>query len=60
MAEIFKKRIIKLLKHSDYAPLKLGQLAKALGVSSEDYPQFKESFDQLRQVGHVVIEDSVS
>jgi len=55
MAEIFKKRIIKLLKHSDYAPLKLGQLAKALGVSSEDYPQFKESFDQLRQVGHVVI-----
>lgn len=55
MAEIFKERIIKLLKHSDYAPLKLGQLAKALGVSSEDYPQFKEAFDQLRQVGHVVI-----
>jgi len=55
MAEIFKERIIKLLKHTDYAPLKLGQLAKALGVSSEDYPQFKEAFDQLRQVGHVVI-----
>jgi len=55
MAEIFKKRIIKLLKHSDYAPVKLAQLAKALGVSSEDYPQFKEAFDQLRQVGHVVI-----
>ena len=55
MPEIFKKQIIKLLKHSDYAPLKLGQLAKALGVSSEDYPQFKEAFDQLRQVGHVVI-----
>ncbi len=55
MAEIFKEQIIKLLKHNDYAPLKLGQLAKALGVSSEDYPQFKEAFDQLRQVGHVVI-----
>jgi len=55
MPEIFKKQIIKLLKHSDYAPVKLGQLAKALGVSSEDYPQFKEDFDQLRQVGHVVI-----
>ncbi|MBA7486636.1 Ribonuclease R [subsurface metagenome] len=55
MAEIFKKQIIKLLKHSDYAPVKLAQLAKALGVSSEDYPQFKEAFDQLRQVGHVVI-----
>jgi len=55
MAEIFKKRIIRLLKHTDYEPLKLAQLAKALGVSSEDYPQFKEAFDQLRQAGHVVI-----
>ncbi|MHC4595265.1 MAG: RNB domain-containing ribonuclease, partial [Planctomycetota bacterium] len=55
MAEIFKKRIIRLLKHADYEPLKLAQLAKALGVSSEDYPQFKEAFDQLRQAGHVVI-----
>ncbi len=55
MPEIFKKQIIKLLKHTDYAPVKLAQLAKALGVSSEDYPQFKEAFDQLRQVGHVVI-----
>jgi len=55
MAEIFKERIIKLLKHSDYSPLKLGQLAKALGVNPEAYPQFKEAFDQLRQAGHVVI-----
>ncbi len=55
MAEIYKDRIIKLLKHSDYEPLKLGQLAKALGVDSEDYPHFKESFEQLRQAGHVVI-----
>jgi len=55
MAEIFKERIIKLLKHTDYAPLKLGQLAKALGVSTEDYPQFKSAFDQLREAGHVVI-----
>ncbi len=55
MAEIFKERIIKLLKHTDYRPLKLSQLAKALGVSSEDYPQFKSAFDQLRQAGHVMI-----
>jgi len=55
MAEIFKKKIIKLLKHSDYAPVKLTQVARTLGVSSEDYPQFKEAFDQLRQAGHVVI-----
>jgi ribonuclease R len=55
MPEVFKKQIIKLLKHTDYAPLKLAQLAKALGISSEDYPQFKDAFDQLRQAGHVVI-----
>jgi len=55
MAEIYKEKIIKLLKHSDYAPVKLAQLGKALGVSSDDYPQFKEAFNQLRQAGHVVI-----
>jgi ribonuclease R len=55
MAEIFKNQIIKLLKHSDYTPVKLAKLGKALGVSPEDYPQFKEAFDQLRQAGHVVI-----
>jgi len=55
MAEIFKKRIVKLLKHADYTPVKVGQLAKTLGVKPEDYAQFKSAFDQLRQVGHVVI-----
>ena len=55
MPEIFKERIIKLLKHADYEPLKLAQLARALGVSAKDYPQFKAAFDQLRQAGHVVI-----
>jgi len=55
MAQIYKDKIIKLLKHSDYSPLKLSKLGKALGVSQEDYPQFKEAFDQLRQAGHVVI-----
>jgi len=55
MPESFKKRIVKLLKHVDYRPLRLAQLAKALGVSLEDYPQFKTAFDQLRQAGHVVI-----
>jgi len=55
MPEVFKDRIVKLLKHADYEPLKLAQLAKAIGVSSEDYQQFKAEFDQLRQAGHVVI-----
>ncbi len=55
MPEIFKERIIKLLKHADYEPVKLAQLARTLGVSSEDYPQFKTAFDQLRQASHVVM-----
>ncbi len=55
MAEIFKRKIVKLLKHTDYAPLKLSQLAKVLGVSSEDYQQFKLAFEELRQAGHVVV-----
>jgi len=55
MAEIFKRKIIKLLKHADYKPVKLAKLAKALGVSSEDYPRFKEAFEQLRRGGQVVI-----
>ena len=55
MAEVFKKQIIKLLKHGDYEPIKFSQLAKMLGVNSDDFPQFKEAFDQLREAGHVVI-----
>jgi len=54
MPELLKKRIIKFLKHPDYTPLKLAQLAKALGVSSEDYPQFKLAFEELRRAGRVV------
>ena len=55
MPEIFKKRIVKLLKRRDYAPLKLAQLARTLNVSQEDYPQFKLAFEELRRAGHVVI-----
>jgi ribonuclease R len=55
MPEIFKNQIIKLLKHTDYEPLKLAQLAKTLDVSSDDYQEFKDAFDQLRHAGHVVV-----
>jgi ribonuclease R len=55
MPEIYKRRIIKFLKHRDYTPLKPAPLAKALGVSSEDYPQFKLAFEELRRAGHVMI-----
>jgi len=55
MPEIFKKRIVKLLRHTDYTPVKLAQLARRLGVSSEDYPQFKSAFEELRRAGRVVV-----
>jgi ribonuclease R len=55
MPEVFKERIIKHLKHADYTPLKLSQLAKALGAGSDDYPQFKVAFDELRVAGRVFI-----
>jgi len=55
MREVYKNKILKLLKRSDYAPAKVGQLAKILGVGPEDYAEFKEAFDELRQNGQVVL-----
>jgi len=55
MVKFYKKRIIGLLKDADYQPVKVSQLARDLGVDSQDYPQFKEAFDELRRAGHVVI-----
>jgi len=55
MPQVFKEQIVKFLKHVDYEPMKLAQLARALGVSPDVYPQFKAAFDQLRRAGHVVI-----
>ena len=55
MPEKFKHQILRFLKHRDYTPLKLGPLAKALGVPDEDYEQFKIAFEELRQSGRVVI-----
>jgi len=55
MPEVHEKRIINFLKHPDYRPLKAGQLARALAVSPEDYPQFKQTLEHLRRAGHIVI-----
>ncbi|MBW8001636.1 MAG: ribonuclease R [Planctomycetes bacterium] len=54
MFELFKKNIIRLLRHGDYRPVKVGQLARLLGVSDEDYEEFKKAYEQLRQSGRVV------
>ncbi|MBM4030092.1 MAG: RNB domain-containing ribonuclease, partial [Planctomycetes bacterium] len=55
MAQVYKDRILKFLKRDEYQPLKLAQLAKALGVDDQAYPQFKVAFDEMRQAGHVVV-----
>lgn len=55
MAEIYKKRIIGLLQHDDYRPVKVNQLAKALGVGSEHYAEFQDAFNELCAARHVVI-----
>ena len=53
--EVFKGHILRFLSRRDYSPLKLSALAKSLGVSDDDYPQFKAAFNDLRQKGRVVI-----
>jgi ribonuclease R len=55
MPEVYKQRIIKLLKHADYTPVKVTQLAKTLGVEADAYPQFKTAFDALRRAGQVIL-----
>ncbi|MBN1507724.1 MAG: ribonuclease R [Sedimentisphaerales bacterium] len=55
MPEVYKDRILKFLKHPEYQPLKLAQLAQSLGVDSDAYSQFKQAFETLRQAGHVII-----
>ncbi len=55
MPNVYRDRIVKLLRHADYTPVKVGQLARALGVESDAYPEFKLAFDELRRAGHVII-----
>ena len=57
MREVYKKKIIKLLKHADYKPAKVSELSRTLGVEQTAYPEFKRAFDELHQAGHVVLGD---
>jgi ribonuclease R len=57
MREVYKKKIIKLLKHADYKPVKVSELAGALGIDHADYPEFKRAFDELHHANHVVLGD---
>jgi ribonuclease R len=55
MPQVYKDRILKFLKREEYQPLKVAQLARALGVSEDAYTEFKVAFDELRRAGHIVI-----
>src|SRR3989339_1302445 len=58
MPEVFKKRLLQLLEHPEYKPIKLARLEKELEIRKEDTDQFKLAFDQLLAAGHVVISSS--
>jgi len=55
MREVYKDKVLKLLRRSDYQPVKVGQIAKILGVDSGEYPEFKQAFDELCHDGQVVL-----
>ncbi len=55
MPQVYRERILKFLKREEYQPLKLAQLAKALGVGEADAPAFQTAFEELRRAGHVVV-----
>jgi ribonuclease R len=55
MPQVYKDRILKFLKRQEYQPLQPAQLARALGVSEDAYPDFKIAFEELRRAGHVVV-----
>ncbi len=55
MPEKFKKRILNTISGRDYKPVKLHQLAVALGIGKNDYEAFKQAFEDLRQQGRLVI-----
>jgi ribonuclease R len=55
MEDALKKHIIKHLQDETYVPVKFEQLAGDLGIGQDDLPAFREAFDQLCAVGHVVI-----
>jgi ribonuclease R len=55
MPERYVSAILKYLSEREYRPLKPRQLARQMGVSSEDYGTFREAVKRLRDAGRVVM-----
>jgi len=53
--EPFQGQILKLLTQRDYYPVKLSALARSLGITDEDYQEFRAAFNDLQKQGRVVI-----
>jgi ribonuclease R len=51
----YEHDIIRHVSRRDYSPVKLSALAKSLGVTDEDYPEFKAAFKDLREQGRVIL-----
>jgi len=55
MTEILKTKILKIVKHPDYKPLRSTQLAKTLDIDPDNHEDFQQAIEQLRAAGHVFI-----
>ena len=51
----YERDIIRHVSRRDYSPVKLSALARSLGVTDEDYPEFKSAFKDLREQGRVIL-----
>ena len=55
MTEAFKKQILRFLKRRYYSPMKFTALAKSLGVTETNWPEFHNAFKELRQSGKILV-----
>lgn len=58
MYDYYRDNILRHMSRNDYNPLKQRALAKAMGVSDDQYTTFKQALGQLLEAGQVVQSES--
>ncbi len=58
MPQRFKGRILQHLRHSNYTPAEVEQLAEDLGVAADDREAFAAAVDEMEAAGQVVVSDA--
>ncbi|MBN1124457.1 MAG: ribonuclease R [Sedimentisphaerales bacterium] len=53
--QVFAEKILTLLRHRDYKPLKRSVLAKQLHITDEEFPRFKSALDHLQARGKLIV-----